>query len=282
MRIVVGVLIALVLALAALARLRRVDRRAGRAEWRRLAALQPAAPERFASAMVADLPEPARRYFDFVIRPGTPLRTVAEIDMVGSFSLGSRQAPAWRPMRAKQILAAPAGFVWAMRTRGGLRVAGSDSGTWTRFRVLGLIPVARVGNDPDHARSAFGRLVAEALFWTPAALLPGPGVSWEPLGPDSARVTLRHGDASQAVDVTVDAAGRPVQVVFERWSNANADRRWRLQPFGGRLSDFREVEGFRLAHRVEAGNGFGTPEYFAFYAVEVTAIRFVRPGGAAR
>ena len=34
--------------------------------------------------------------------------------------------------------------------------------------------------------------------------------------------------------------------------------------------------------RVEAGNGFGTPEYFSFYTVEVTAIRFVRPGGAAR
>ncbi len=280
--IVVGILLALGLAVAVLASTRRMDRRAGRAEWRRLAALQPAAPERFEPAMAADLPEPARRYFDFVIRPGTPLRTVAEIDMVGSFSLGSAQDPAYRPMRARQILAAPHGFVWAMRTRGGLRVAGSDSGIWTRFRVLGLIPVARVGDDPDHARSAFGRMAAEAVFWTPAALLPGPGVGWEPLGPDSARVTLRHGDASQAVDVTVDAAGRPVQVVFERWSNANADRRWRLQPFGGRLSDFREVEGFRLAHRVEAGNGFGTPEYFAFYAVEVTAIRFVRPGGAAR
>ncbi|MCO4321102.1 DUF6544 family protein [Aliidiomarina quisquiliarum] len=43
--------------------------------------------------MVNDLPEPAQRFFNFAIAPGTPLYTVAEIDMEGQFSLGSQEKP---------------------------------------------------------------------------------------------------------------------------------------------------------------------------------------------
>ncbi|MGP1357070.1 DUF6544 family protein, partial [Roseicyclus sp.] len=205
MKIAVALAAVVALGLLALLALRLADRRADAREWDRLAALQPEAPARFAPEMIEDLPEPARRFFSYVIAPGTPLLRVAEIDMTGQFSLGTKDAPAYRPMEARQILAAPEGFVWAMRTRGGMPVSGSDSGTWTRFRILGLVPVARLGGDPDHARSAFGRYVAEAAFWTPAALLPGPGVEWSTVDEDTARVTIRHGGLEQAVDVTVDA-----------------------------------------------------------------------------
>ncbi|MCW8901834.1 MAG: hypothetical protein OQK95_14310, partial [Gammaproteobacteria bacterium] len=58
-------------------------------------------------------------------------------------------------------------------------MSGSDSSRWTRFRIFGLFPVARMGGEEAHTRSAYGRYVAEAVFWTPAALLPGPGVAWE-------------------------------------------------------------------------------------------------------
>lgn len=262
--------------LLALAGLAALDRRADRAEWVRLAALQPADPPTFAPGMVEGLPDPARRYFTFAIRPGTPLHRVAELEMRGAFGLGAKDRPGYRAMAARQILAAPDGFVWAMRARGGLPVAGSDSARWTRFRILGLIPVARMGGTPDHARSAFGRYVAEAVFWTPAALLPGPGITWEQAGPDTARVTVTHGALSQAVDVAVDAEGRPLRVTFQRWSNANPDKRYRLQPFGGTLSDYREVSGFRLPFHIEAGNMFETPEYFPFFIAEITAIRFPR------
>ncbi len=277
LQIALLLLAGLVLALAGRATL---DRRADRAEWARLAALQPAAPPAFDPAMVTDLPEPARRYFGFAIRPGTPLRRVAEIEMQGSFGLGDKAQPRYQPMAARQILAAPEGFLWAMRTRGGMPVSGSDTGRWTRFRVLGLIPVARMGGTPDHARAAFGRYVAEAVFWTPAALLPGPGITWEAPGPDTARVKVTRGDLSQAVDVTLDAEGRPLRVIFQRWTNANPDKVYRLQPFGGLLSDFREVEGFCLPFHVEAGNMFDTTDYFPFFIADISAIRF--PAGDSR
>lgn len=116
------------------------------------------------------------------------------------------------------------------------------------------------------------------LSWAPAALLPGPNVTWEEVDQDTARVTVAVGALSQAVDVTLNAEGQPITVAFMRWSNANPEKQYRLQPFGGALSDFRGVQGYRLPFRVEAGNMFGTDEYFAFYKAAVTAIRFPEAG----
>lgn len=274
MNVVYALLAVMTVILLALLVLRLWDWRANRAEWERLAAWQPQNPDRYAPAIVADLPEPARRYFNFAITKRAPLLPVVTLRMGGQFSLGSRENPRFQAMSADQILATPHGFVWRLTLPGRMPVSGSDSGAWTRFRIFGLIPVARLGGDADHARSAFGRHVAEAVFWAPASVLPGPGVIWEAVDSNTARVTVSHSGLSQAVDVTVDTDGRPVAVSFLRWSNANRDKTFRLQPFGGLLSDFREVQGYRLPFQVEAGNLFGTDDYFGFYQAKVTSIRF--------
>lgn len=271
------ILTILAVALFSLVALRLWDERADRREWTRLIASQAATPAVYDPALVSNLPEPARRFFNFAIQPGTPLLTVTEIDMGGEFSLGTRHKPDYRPMEARQILAAPTGFVWKVRMPGVVPVSGSDTGRWTRFRILGLIPVARMGGDPDHERAAYGRYVAEAVFWTPAAVLPGPGVVWEAVDEDTARVTMTRDDLSQAVDVKVDAEGRPDVVQFMRWSNANPDRTHRLQPFGGKLAEFREIQGFRIPFNVEAANMSGTEEHFVFFKAKVSAVRFL-PG----
>lgn len=266
------------LSLVALLSLRLLDWRADQVEWTRLAGLQPKSPVRYDPEMVSDLPETAKRFFNFAIAPGTPLLPVAEIEMGGQFSLGSRDDPNYQTMEASQILASPHGFVWQLRLSSKLPVSGSDSGSWTRFRILGLFPVARLGGSPDHTKSAYGRYVAESVFWTPAAVLPGPGVVWEEVDSNTARVTVSRGALSQTVNVKVEADGRPVEVSFLRWSNANPDKEYRLQPFGGSLSDFHEVQGYRIPFKVEAGNMFGTDYYFAFYMAEVIDIRFPRVG----
>ncbi|MEM1430988.1 MAG: DUF6544 family protein [Pseudomonadota bacterium] len=271
------------LAVIALALRRRADRRADTREAARLRAASPRRPAAFALSMVSDLPEPAQRYFRFSIAPGTVLHTVAELHMQGRFSLGQKDDPKYMEMTARQILAPLEGFVWAADMRmGAIPLSGSDSGGWTRFWLAGVVPVARQGGNPDHARSAFGRQVAEAAFWCPAALLPSPVVTWAAVDETTARVTLRRGDLEQAVDITVDVDGRPTRVVLQRWSDANPARVFRLQPFGGDLSEFREVQGFRLATHVEAGNLYGTRDYFPFFIVDVVSVRFGaerEPGG---
>lgn len=257
---------------------RQLDHRSDRAEMDRLIALQPSDPPLFSADMVANLPEPAQRFFTFVIAEGTPLYTVAQLEMAGQFGMGDRVAPGYMPMQATQVLAAPHGFVWKMAGGTGvMRMAGSDSGSWTRFWIAGLAPVARFGGTPDHTRSSFGRYVAEAVFWTPAAVLPGPNVSWELVSDNVAQITMRFNGLEQSADVTVAEDGQPLHVSFMRWSDANPDKVHRLQPFGGYLSEFKDFDGFRLPTHVEAGNSFGTEDYFPFFIADVSDIRFPRP-----
>lgn len=247
----------------------------------RLISRQPARPAAFDYSMAAALPDPAQRFFRFAIAPGTPLHTVAEITMEGEFSLGNKKEPNYMPMRAEQVLAAPHGFLWKVRAGDSIWFTGSDGAvcgeSWSRFWLLGILPVARAGKTADHLRAAFGRYAAEAVFWTPAALLPGDNVRWEAIDNSSCRAILTHIGLEQAVDLTVDDEGRPVKVVFQRWSNANPEKAFRFQPFGGYLSDFKEFSGFRLPTRVEAGNFFETDDYFPFFKAAVTAVRFPAP-----
>lgn len=254
------------------------DVHAERTLWDQLVATQPSQASHFDESMVEALPEPARRYFCYSIRTGTPLVTVAEIVMQGEFSLGDKEAPNYMPMTATQVLAAPHGFIWKVRAGTWLPIGGSDAAgngtSWSRFWLAGILPVARAGGDPDHARAAFGRYVAEAVFWTPAALLPRAGVRWEPVDDSTARVIVSHGELQQAVDLTTGASGQAEKVVFQRWSNANAEETYRLQPFGGFLSEYKEFDGFRLPTRIEAGNFFGTDDYFPFFRATVSAVSF--------
>ena len=225
--------------------------------------------------LVDGLPEPAQRFFNFTIQPGALLRPVVEIEMEGELSLGSKDRPNYRPMRARQLLAAPYGFVWSLRWN---RVSGSDGAvpdrSWTRFWLFNLIPVVHASG-PDHLRSSFGRLSADSLFWAPASLLPGKHVEWQPLEANSARAIVRYRGLEQAVDVHVNRDGQPERVVFQRWSDANPQRVHQLQPFGGDLSDFEWFEGYRLPTTVTAGNHYGTKDYFPFFKARVSAVRFI-------
>ena len=273
------ILLVLALPLAAMLVWRWRDKRADKAVWRQLEALQVENPPIFDASMLDGLPDPARRYFLYTIRPGTRLYTVCRFSMHGKFGLGSKKSPNYIPMRAEQTLACPRGFIWKLKAgRGLLRITGSDAAigthSWSRFWLAGIVPVARAGGNSDHALSAFGRYVAEAVFWSPAALLPGRGVVWEAVDEATARVTVSHEGRTQSADLEVDARGRPVKVRFLRWSDANPEKTYRFQPFGGYLSEFREFGGFNLPTQIEAGNFFETEDYFAFFLAEVDDISF--------
>jgi hypothetical protein len=234
----------------------------------------------FDPSLVEALPEPARRYFLYTIAPGAPIRTVSEIRMRGEIGLGTRDKPDYVPMRAEQILAPPFGLLWELHAGEGLmRISGSDGfdgdTSWVRFWLMKSIPIVRTGGSIDHRRAAFGRVVAEAVFWAPATLLPSDGVSWEFVSADVARATVTHNDMVQTVDVTVDDDGRPTRVVIPRWTDANPEKTYQLQPFGGFLSEFQEFAGYQLPTRVEGGNFIGTEAYFPFYKARVESLRFV-------
>ena len=279
-----------VIAVVAMAALRLSDQQGADIAWKSLRASALQDMGIFDPAMVDGLPEPARRYFLYTIGEGVPLRTVAEIEMDGEIGLGDNADPRYLAMRGHQIIAPPQGFVWKVDAGSGLMsLSGSDgfdgSRSWVRFWLLSFIPVVREGGNPDHARSAFGRVIAESVFFAPAALLPREGVEWEGISPDTARATVSYRDMVQSVDISVDEEGQPHTVVIPRWSNANPQKEYRVQPFGGRLSEFRQFGGYMLPTLIEGGNMLptlieggnmiGTPAYFPFYKARVKSIRFL-------
>jgi Family of unknown function (DUF6544) len=73
-----------------------------------------ASPPGFESAMTESLPEPARRWLNHAITPGQPVARAVIVDMRGNVRLGR-----WIGFRAVQVIAPPAGFVWAARVRWG-------------------------------------------------------------------------------------------------------------------------------------------------------------------
>ena len=237
--------------------------------------------ESFTPAMLDGLPEPARRYLGHAIAPGTPLRTTVELEMRGTFLLGEDRASA-QPyaMTARQILAPPNAFVWRPQMKSGLMsISGSDGlnagEAWARFWLLGLVPVANLrSRGKDLVRSASFRSAVEGI-WAPASFLPQTGARWTELGPDRARVTLDTCGGPVSLDLTLASDGRVTEVVGERWSNANPQKRFRLQPFGGTVEQEAKFGGFTIPSRVKVGNHYGTPDYLPFYQVELTSARYL-------
>lgn len=228
----------------------------------------------FDPAMLDGLPEPARRYLARALAPGVPLARTVTLEMAGHFVLNGKTLP----MTARQVLAPPAGFVWQARIGQGVSAFSGSDGlvaghSWTRFRLAGLVPLVRVGGDADHRRSAGTRAMMEAV-WCPAMLLPQAGAVWRQTGPDQAEVAFTAHPGIAPVRLTLNPDGLIAEMVAMRWSDANADRRYRLQPFGGRVLESRSFGGVTIPVRMEMGNLWGTPDYAPFFLAEVTAARF--------
>lgn len=279
-KIILLVLAALMLAAIALGLwVHSRDRAQAARVWAALESAREADPQPYDPTMVADLPEIAQRYFARAIEPGTPLHRMVRLEMEGSFIMNGNPMP----MTARQILAPPAqGFVWQadvgaglMRFGGsdGYHLAGGTEESWTKFWLRGLIPLARIGGTEDHARAAATRVMMEAI-WAPATLLPQFGAEWMQTGLDSAEIRFADTPGLEPIQITFDAEGMPLQVVALRWTDANPDKTYRLQPFGGRILEMGRHGGFLIPTRVEMGNLFGTPDYAPFFLATITSAEF--------
>lgn len=261
----------------AFASYRQAMKEAGRA-WRDVAAQVGSSRERYDPRSVRDLPEIAQRYFNHAIAAGAPLKTMVELEMRGTFVLGDKDKQQIYSMTARQILRPPADFVWIPRmTSGPMRISGSDAlvdgHAWSRFWLFGLVPVANVQGTSDVARSASFRSAMESI-WVPPSLLPGNQVVWEQVAADVARVRLQRFDPEIVLELVLAPDGSVKEIVGQRWSNANRERTFRLQPFGGRVLAERSFGGYTIPSSLEVGNHYGTGDYFPFFRAEVVRATF--------
>jgi hypothetical protein len=249
-----------------------------REAWERIASAARPDDAVYSPAMVAGQPEIAQRYFNHAIAPGTPLGNIVELDMRGTFLLGDRSSYQSYAMEARQVLHPPSEFVWIPHMRSGMmRISGFDAlvsgSAWTRFWLAGLVPVANARSSPDLVRSATFRSTMESI-WVPASLLPRNRVVWEQAGPDRARVRVQRVAPEIVLEMTLTPSGAVREIVGQRWSNANPQGAFRLQPFGGTIEAEYTFGGYTIPSRIKAGNHYGTSDYLPFFQAELTDARY--------
>jgi Family of unknown function (DUF6544) len=257
-----------VVALMTMAILKRRDDEKVDSIWQALEA--PSLHQVFTDDMVSDLPAPARRYLLHAIRTGTPLASSVSLEMRGTIRLKPEQE--WAPMKARQILAPPKGFVWQAEVGDGLmRFSGGDhyangSGR-VRFWLLGFIPLVKQ-EGPDVSRAAIGRLVCETI-WLPSSLLPQRGVKWEALDDESAQATIKIGEEMTTLTLFVEPDGRLREIRILRWGNQAEDGSFGYVPFGGKMQEERDFGGYTIPSKVGAGWRLGTDHYFEFFRAQI-------------
>lgn len=215
---------------------RDLDALFGRAEHAPPQAPPSAAPAVFWPCDLRDRVPPAvLRWFAQSLLPGAPLAPAVRLRMRGSLRLGR----AWLPFRADEVLAPRQGFRWSATVAGVIR--GTDRGgagpgrmRWTLAQLVTLVDA----DGPDISRSAAGRAGAEAI-WAPAAVLPGPGVSWSALDDRHLRVLFDVGDTPVDLHLHLDDAGRLRTFRTMRWGDPDGTGRWDWHPFGGRVTTTR-------------------------------------------
>ena len=250
------------------------DRRAERLEQQLYAV--PTEPPRFTDALVADLPEPARRYLRHAIAPGTPLAPAVRLALEGTMTPTPGGAPV--ELTADEVLAPQRGFVWTARARmAGLpvrvrdRYAADDGGV--RVHLLGLLPLPSSAEQDDVARSSRGRLVGEAV-WCPTALL-GPGVAWEAVDAERARFSLTVDGEAVAVTLRIGADGALREVTLDRWGDVGVDH-FQPIPYGFAVAVEGTFGGVTIPTRIRGGWWYGTDRFDAAAAASfvVTGARF--------
>ena len=110
--------------------------------------------------------------------------------------------------------------------------------------------------------------------WAPASLLPQFGAEWVQTGPDSAEVRFTDAPDLEPMQISFDAEGNPVEVWALRWTDANPEKAFRLQPFGGRMLEMARHQGFLIPARVELGNMWGTQDYAPFFLATIILAEF--------
>lgn len=226
----------------------------------------------FNPAELAELPPPARRYFEFALTPGQTIPCAAQIRQRGEFAMKPGE---WRPMRATHTIAVrPPGFVWdaAISMAPGMRVRVRDrylgGSASMKAAVGGLVPMVDRVDTPGLAESALLRWLAEAPL-VPAALLPRSGVAWEAMDEGTARASLSDGELTVTMVVHFAPTGEITRIEARR--PRDVDGVTVPTPFEGRWLAYRRLHGMMIPTDGEAAWLLESGRY-AFWRAQITGL----------
>lgn len=198
------------------------------------------------------LPDPIRRYLRYAIPEGAlALRTVR---LKHDGFLRIKPGERWHPVEGEQYFTvAEPGFVWhaSARLAPFLWIEARDrllSGRGNMLvKLVSTFTIADAGG-AEIDQGASLRWLAENA-WFPYAFV-GDSIEWTPIDARSARVTLRHDGLPASAVLDVDDEGKLAGLRGDRYRDVGGGRAV-LTPWGGRYSDYREFNGFRVPSSVE-------------------------------
>ncbi|MGI5863585.1 MAG: DUF6544 family protein [Myxococcales bacterium] len=218
------------------------------------------ASKTFDPAMVADLPEPARRYMLHAIRPGAPLARFVELR--GTARMKPAPDKAFFDLAWDEVLTPGVGMVWNAKTTKALPLTINDfylsDAAAVRVALFGLIPVVNE-TSPDVVRSTKGRVAGEVV-WCPSALLDRPDVRWEAVGEDRFRIRQSIDGEEVAAELIIDAEGRVKEIRMERFGDVGKDGVG-LYPYGFAVEEERTFGDFTIVSKVKGGWWFGSERF---------------------
>lgn len=203
------------------------------------------------------VPEPARRYLEHAIAPGTRLASAVRLRMHGEFRLKQ-----WYPFTAEQVIRTDGEMLWKATVRiHGLPVSGSDQlirgNGAMQWKLLGLFPLINASG-PDVTRSAIGRIAGESV-WLPS-LLSRDDVSWTAPNAAQAHASLTLLGERTELTLAVADNGTLQSIQYRRWGNPEGGVFHRVA-FGGVVEEERTFGGYTIPSRLRVGWHFGTPRF---------------------
>jgi hypothetical protein len=219
----------------------------------------------FSPDKLSHLPEPAKRYLEHAIAPGTKLASAVRLKMHGEIKLKK-----WIPFTAEQVICREHGLIWsATAWMNGLPIVGSDrlidGAGAMQWKLLGLFPVM-TASGADITRSAFGRLQAEST-WLPSVFC-SDEVSWKIMDSSHLHSSFIVQGENAEIDLTIESAkpklsqrtGQLKAIHLSRWGNPEGAE-FHYVDFGGILEEEGTFCDYTIPTRLRAGWYFGTERF---------------------
>jgi hypothetical protein len=202
-------------------------------------------------ARIEELPAPVRRY----VAKAAGDRRVCTVRLRHGGTFLTKLDGGWHPIRGEQYFATePPGFVWWGR----IRVL---PGLWFDVRDQSVAGVGRMlatvestftvadGAGAEFDQGSLLRLLGE-MVWLPSAFLDSRHVSWCAMDNQHARATLSVSGREVTAVFEFGADGLPAAVFADRYRDVGGSAV--LTPWSGELSDYRDVTGMLVPHRLVA------------------------------
>jgi hypothetical protein len=196
-----------------------------------------------------------RRYLERSLPPGgEPIRW-ATIQQQGTFQMGEGEG-GWRPFTATQYVRAyPPGFLWdaSIRMAPFVPVRVRDGYVNKRGVMKGaiaaIVTVVDAAQTPELTEGSLYRYLAEAA-WVPSRLLPGEGLTWQEMDPNTALATLTESGVTVSVQFRFDDPGDIVGI-FVPSRGREVDGAYVPSAWHGRFWDHEVMDGFRVPREGE-------------------------------